>query len=440
MKIKAIFATFILAIFSLNISLAISLEMPTNFGATIPTKGVLTCDAVKDYGVEKYTKENQTPKLQKALDDIESKGGGVLIIPKGEYRFAELYMRSGVHIKVSSDAILKPYYTPKTQNIIMVHFTPAAREIPHKFVENCSISCLDEGKQYTVDYSEIAPDKSETLHKVRFVVNRLVRNFTVADAKIMDNFTKFCGIIFVGATTQDVAGVWEVTQPERGVIRNCSINNASHGYGLCQLHAGDGLLFENLRARGGVTLRLEGHAGQNVGTQNIFGHNLYNEYGKSCVMFQPHVTRHGLVTIDGVKTKSSSFAVLIRNGFIDKVAKQTDPNAEIGNFADGCRVTNIHSIYGREAQTEAKDVWMFEPEELQYIKKVNKKGGAVQVEGASSAVVFDDTRGGYNVECTNITFEGFPASHPANGIIKTEDLPRAQKDTWAISKTVPAYN
>ncbi len=415
---------------------AATLKMPTTFGTEPDRKG-LTLDAVKDYGVVSGSDKDQTPKLQAALDDLEKRGGGNLVIPKGEYRLAELYMRSNVHILVSSKATLKPFYTPKTYNIIMVHFTPAKREIPNKFVENCSISCLDRGKQFTVDYSEINSDGVGKLHKVRFVVNRLVRNFMVADANIIDNHTKFCGIIFVGAETQDVADQWEITRPTSGVIRNCSITNASHGYGLCQLHAADDILFEDLRANGGVTLRLEGHAGQNVGTKNIFGHNLYNEYGKAAVMFQPHVTHHGVVTVDGVETKGSAFAVLIRAGFIDREAKN-DPTAEVGRFDPGCRINNIHSVYGREAQTEAKDVWIYEPSELQYIKKVTKSGGHVQIEGASYTAVFDDTRGGYDVECTNITTEGFPASHPASGIIHTEDLPRGQKNTWSISKGIPA--
>ncbi len=423
-------------LFAVLTTSAQSIEMPTTFGVEI-NKSALTRDAVRDYGVESGSDKNQTSKLQAALDDLEKKGGGNLIIPKGEYRFAELYMRSNVHILVSSKATLKPYYTPKTYNIIMLHFTPAKAEIPNKFVENCSISCLDAGKQYTVDYSEIASDGSESLSKVRFVVNRLVRNFMVADANILDNYTKFCGIIFVGASTQDVADKWEITRPTNGVIRNCSITNASHGYGLCQLHAADNMLYEDLCAKGGVTLRLEGHAGQNVGTNNIFGHNLYNEYGKATVMFQPHVTNHGVVTIDGVKSKSSCFTVLIRAGFIDREAK-SDPNAKVGKFADGCRIANISAEYGREAQSEVKDVWIYEPDELQYIVKASKVGGSQQIEGASAAVIFDDTRGGYDVECTNVTFKGFPSTHPANGVIKTEDLPRQQKDTWTIAKGVAA--
>ncbi|MFI3305536.1 MAG: hypothetical protein R3Y68_03360 [Rikenellaceae bacterium] len=423
-------------LFAVSTIAAQSIKMPTTFGVE-PDKFALTRDAVRDYGVESGSDKNQTPKLQAALDDLEKMGGGNLIIPKGEYRFAELYMRSGVHILVSSKATLKPYYTPKTYNIIMLHFTPAKAEIPNKFVENCSISCLDAGKQYSVDYSEIAPDGSESLHRVRFVVNRLVRNFMVADANILDNYTKYCGIIFVGASTQDVADKWEITRPTNGVVRNCSITNASHGYGLCQLHAADNMLYEDLRAKGGVTLRLEGHAGQNVGTNNIFAHNLYNEYGKATVMFQPHVTNHGVVTIDGVESKSSCFTILIRAGFIDREAKG-DPNAKVGRFADGCRIANISAEYGREAQSEAKDVWIYEPSELLYINKVSKEGGCVQVEGSSAAVVFDDTRGGYDVECTNVKFRGFPSTHPVSGVVKTADLPRTQKDTWAIAKGIPA--
>ncbi|MFR9661768.1 MAG: hypothetical protein SNF60_06865, partial [Rikenellaceae bacterium] len=352
-----------------------------------------------------------------------------------------LYMRSNTHVLVSSKAVLKPYYTPKTFNVIMVHFTPAKKETPNAFIENCSISCLDEGKQYTVDYREIMPDGSEEgLKQVRFIANRLVRNFTVADANILDHYTKYCGIIFVGASTQDIADKWEITRPTNGLIRNCRITDASHGYGLCQLHAADNILFTNIRAKGGVTLRLEGHAGQNVGTKDIYGKDIYNEYGKAAVMFQPHVTHHGMVTIDGVESKSSAFTILIRAGFIDRAAKN-DPTAEVGTFPRGCTIKNIHGIYGRQAQTEAKDAWILDPSERKYVAKSKKDDVYTQTEAPSSAVVFDDTRGGYDIKCTNITSEGYPSHFPKSGIIFTSDLlPRTQKQTTTIAKTIPAYS
>ncbi len=408
-------------------------------GATIDRKAAMR-NVVKDYKMVSDRKKNQSAELQFAIEDLSKKGGGNLVIPAGEYCFAEVYMRSNVQLLISSKATLYPYYTPKTNNVIMLHFTPSLQEKPNEFVENCSVSCLDKGKQYTVDYSDFAPDSngSQGLDRVRFALARLARDFTIADANILDHYTKFCGIIFVGAKTPDVVGKWEVARPTNGVIRNNSITDASHGYGLCQLHAAENLLFENLRAKGGVTLRLEAHTGENVGIYDIYGRNLYNEYGKAALMMNPHIVHQGRFTVENVEAKSSAFAVLIRPGFLNKDAIANHPDAEIGSYASGSQINNIHSTFGTQAQTEAKDVWLYEPDMYQYIKMVEKDPRYSQIEAASYTTVLDNTEGVYTVICTNITHEGYP--HHVDGVLRTETLPRKQRSSWGIMKQIPAYS
>lgn len=435
---KRFFLILLLAI-GAEVTSAAELKFADIKGATID-RNAPTRDVVKDYKMVSDRKKDQSARLQFAIDDVSKRGGGNLTIPAGDYCFAEVYMRSNVQLLISSKATLYPYYTARTHNVIMLHFTPSLQERPNEFVENCSVSCLDEGKQYRVDYSDFAPDSdgNQGLDKVRFALARLARDFTIADANILDHYTKFCGIIFVGAKTPDVVGTWEVARPTNGVIRNNSITDASHGYGLCQLHAAENLLFENLRAKGGVTLRLEAHAGANVGIYDIYGRNIYNEYGKAALMMNPHIVHQGRFTVENVETKSSAFAVLIRPGFINKDARANHPDAEIGSYASGSQINKIHSTFGTQAQTESKDVWLYEPDMYRYIKMVEKDPRYSQIEAASYTTVLDNTEGSYSVICTNITHDGYP--HHVDGVLHTETLPRTQKSTWGIVKQIPAYS
>ncbi len=402
-------------------------------GANIDAKSY-TRNCVTDYGMVSSKTKNQSRELQAAIDDMSNRGGGNLLLPEGEYCFAEVYMRSNVQLRINSKATLYPYYTSNTENVIMLNFTPNKSDLEELYIENCSVSCYG-GDRFTVDYSHFTPDGHEGLNKVRFALARLVRNFTIADANILDHYTKFCGVIFVGAEPGEASKKWEVSRPTNGLIRNCRINNASHGYGMCQLHAARNLLFEDMEALGGVTLRLEAHAGGSVGIFDIYGRNIKNEYGKAAVMMNPHVVDQGMVTIDGVESRSSAFGVLIRPGFINKEARN-DPNAKIGSYANGSRINNIHSIFGTEAQTEKKDVWIYEPDMLKYIKRVKKDDVYSQIEGASYTTVFDNTAGSYNVICTNVTYEGYP--NYVDVMLRSEEMNRTPKDTWSISKSVEA--
>ncbi len=440
-------------------------SIPDNIGVTVDRNN-FTRNVVSDFGVEPNTSADLTRSLQNALDEMNRYGGGNLIIPAGEYHFAGLYMRSGVHILVSKDAVLKPFKTSSDRIVNMIEYTPTWNEIPaNEFVENSSISCLDEGEQYTVDYSdwssdieangrdpqlayykdELAAAEQEAItnnefFRVRFIRVKLARGFLIADANIKGNYTKCCGLLFVGANTPDVEMQWDVVRPTNGVIRNCSFSNASHGYGLAQTHAAKDLLFENLKSSGGVTLRLEAHVGVTVGIYNIYGRNIYNEYGKAAVLMQPHYTHHGKVIIDGVESKSAAHTILIRKGFTSDSYAPED--AEIGSFSSDSKISNIKSVWGEKAQIEMKDVWIYDEADYDKIAKVKVGNDPTfyQMEGASYDPIFDDTEGTYSVKCENISYEGFPYQNQ-QGILTAEMLaPKSQKDMWSIGNSLPIFN
>ena len=63
-----------------------------------------------DYSlVDDGAKTNQSALLQKAINDVAAAGGGRLILPKGTYRFAKVYLKSNVHLLIEKDTVIKPY-------------------------------------------------------------------------------------------------------------------------------------------------------------------------------------------------------------------------------------------------------------------------------------------------------------------------------------------
>jgi len=379
-------------------------------------------NAVKDYNMCSSLTEDQSDKLQNAIDDMALHGGGKLILPKGNYCFSNVYMNTGVHLFIEKGACLKPFIKKSGKNIIMLNFSP--KKESENFISNCSVQGLD--GRYTVDYSDVKDYKQS----VRFICCRLVKNFQISDVDIIDNFTTHCGIIFVPAKTIG-ADKWEVSRPTDGLIKNCSINHASMGYGLCQLHGAQSLKFINLFADGGITLRLEsGAGGIYAGVFGITAKNITNQNGLSAIMMNPHATQNGTVVIDSVWTKSSSFAVLIRQGFIDRKHKN-DPSARIGSYANDCKISHIHAIYGINAQIDRKDIWVLDPSLYKELKGYSVFSDKTII-GPSLATVLDDTNNNYKVTCTDITSEGF--TYYSNRVLFSKELNKRKKQTWQILK------
>lgn len=418
----------------------ISLGLKSPYVETMK-KGGLTKDVVKDYKmVSSYTKD-QSSKLQSAINDISKKGGGKLIIPEGIYCFSEVYMASNVHILVNEKAVLRPAGLlretkgkggiPNYSYGIMLHFSHINGRTSPKFIENCSIRS-ENGGRFTVDYSHLPLGDA---HQVRFICARMVRNFLIADVNIQDNYTKFCGIIFVPVDIDNVSKL-EVSRPTNGEIRDCSIFNANSGYGLCQFHGAQSLYLENIYAKGGITLRLEPDIVSEVdGIGDIRAVNVRSENGRAAVMMNPHTVHCGTIKVDGVWAKSSSFGVLIHKGFIDDQNKN-NPNATIGTYADDSEVVNIHVIYGIDAQVDRKEIWILEPNDAKYaLYRDNLYLSKASFDGPSVAPVFDNTRGMYKVTCRNITSEGFD-SHETYPLMYDEVKDR-ERNRWPIVDAMP---
>ena len=366
----------------------------------------LTKNLKSDYGlVNDNAKANQSEILQKAIDDLAAAGGGRLIVSKGTYRFAKVYLKSNIHLLIEKDTVIKPYWPQGERTVVFVldaeRPSKTTPEQEKEFIENVSIRGL--GGRFIIDYSDRERKEDES---IRGVICRMVRNFLICDLDIKDNFTSHCGLTLTptGSADKDAPN-WEVSRATDGTIRNCRIFNASPGYGLVQLHGAQSVHFENIYAKGGVALRLEtGAVGPQTGVYDITAKNVICENGRCAVMFGPHSAVNGVVKVDGVVAKSCTYAVTIGKGGVKEAQLRIEPDATDGIFAEGSYVKNIHAIFGKHAQTKTHAMLEI-PEE--YYDDLNLRWFNKFFEGPSIGAVKDGTNGHYKVIIENVSLEGF---------------------------------
>ena len=368
----------------------------------------LTKNLKSDYGlVDDNAKTNQSATLQEAINDIATAGGGRLILPKGTYCFAKVYLKSNVHLMIEQDTVIKPYWPQGEKTVVFfldVEEPSSKKEVKareREYIENVSIRGL--GGRFIVDYSDRERKEGEG---IRAVLCRMVKNFLISDLDVKDNFTVYCALTMTPTRSNDKAAKdWEVSRATDGTIRNCRIFNASPGYGLVQLHGAQSLHFEDLYAKGGVALRLEtGAVGEHTAVFDITAKNIVCENGRCAVMLGPHSAVNGFVHVDGVTAKSCAYSVQMGLGGVKEAELARNPNAQNGRFADGSSIRNIHAIFGNNAQIKTHAILKI-PEE--YLDDLRLRHVSKFFDGPSIGAVKDATEGAYHVIIENVTLKGF---------------------------------
>lgn len=368
----------------------------------------LTRNVQTDFGlIDDDAKRNQSEIFQRAIDNLADEGGGRLVVPKGTYRLAGVRLKSNIHLLIERGTVIKPYWPKGTKTVVfnMDAERPANRrktteEQERAYIENVSIRGL--GGRFVVDYSDRERREGEG---VRAVLCKMVKNFLIADLDVNDNFTTYCGITLTPLQTKRESKDWPVSRATDGTVRNCRIFNASPGYGLTQLHGAQSVHFEDIYAKGGVTLRLEtGAVGDKTAVYDITARNVVNEDGRCAVMFGPHSAMNGVVKVDGVLAKSSTYAVTMGKGGVKAAELEQNPDATDGIFAEGSYVKNIHAVFGTTAQIKTHAM-MDIPEE--YYDDLELRWFSKFFEGPSIGAVRDSTQGHYRVIIEDVTLEGF---------------------------------
>ena len=351
-------------------------------------------DLVKDFHASNKNFENVSSTIQKAIDKISQKGGGMLYIPAGEYGICRVSMKSNVHIIVSNKAVLKGIN--EAANGKSYSFFDIGN---NGLCENVSIE--GENGQFKVLIPDYKPG-------IRFTMITEARNFFIADLLIEDHDTKFSGIC-LGATKKTAENVKaNFCGPTNGVIMDCSTYNSDYGYGMIQAQAAQNVRFYNLYGEGGATLRLEtGYTKMNNlqwgGVFDITAKNIMCVRGNSALMVSPHSMHCGYVHISDVTAVSAGFAARIDGGFISKKYEKRD-DIIVGTFKGG-DLKNVTAYFGTQSQLKTKHLG-FLPTEL--VKLLPKPNHSTVMEPAPSAcpVVFD-AKYPFNLDTTSIVAIGY---------------------------------
>jgi hypothetical protein len=302
-----------------------------------PTTYVVTKNFRTDYNVDNDFETDDSNKLQTAIDEVSNLGGGKIIIPEGNYSFAEVFLKSNVHIEIDAKVIIRPaeIESKRSKNYAMFKVTNITSVDPVVNVSVCGVN----GK-FLVDLREAHTD----FLNIRIIQSYNVSNFKYSNIKVEDNFSKFSTLEFNGVKIGD-----RVYGPRKGVIKNIDLYNSDYGYGVVQLQLAKELFFKDLYGQGGATLRIETHNKvlRELGTYDIvdeiYGRGIRSENGNSALMLSPHFIDQGKVDIRDITSVGSGFAVRINKGFASPDEKEVGLGA--GSFSTSSIVKNISASF-----------------------------------------------------------------------------------------------
>lgn len=405
-----------------------------------------TVDLESDYGADGSDEMDDSQALQNAIDAMTAHpNGGKIFIPAGTYYFLNIILKDNVHIMVDTAAVIKP---TEESGIIFKYGYNSKGADAAVTVRNVSIRSNHEGSKYTIDYSHVPGNPN----KMHFVNCKNVNNFMIADFFVKDNWSKISAISMSVATYND-----QWWRPENGVIKNGDMSNGHYGYGLIQMQVGNMVLFRDLAGTGGVTLRLESgavpHTPAWMNTDSIYSRNISSSDGHGALMLGPHTKDNGHVDADGVYSYGSLWAVGAGGGYV--TTEEESLGYTPGSFASTCVVTNIHAVYGENAQLKWKNFDEIPCAIRHLITSEPVMDGKIYIGPASCAVhsTNEEKANPYTVHWSNITTEGFEHQFdlilnladenpdclpvPVNGIsISQENLDLAARDTAQLTAIV----
>ncbi|MGN0905889.1 MAG: glycoside hydrolase family 28 protein [Bullifex sp.] len=77
----------------------------------------------RTFGIIPDSSENQTEKIQKAIDEMSGKGGGKLVFPKGVYRTGSIFLKSHVELHLASDETVLSFVSEDPEKNYPIRFS-----------------------------------------------------------------------------------------------------------------------------------------------------------------------------------------------------------------------------------------------------------------------------------------------------------------------------
>ena len=354
-------------------------------------------------------------KLSEAIDKASKKGGGIITIKNGNYKFKEgVTIKSNVHIHVESGV---NFY----MNDEGVLFT-AESKITGKPVTNFSIIGLDK-EPFTIHFKY--GNTSNYVKKNSFLKLGYTSNFKISNVKILDAFTKISSIVLAANTSsvdiltkknskngrtnliQQVFGV-----PSKGIIEKVHNENGSYGYGVVQMQAGNNIVYRDLSGVGGVSLRWESGLNVNqlfrpIGSapiyhingielpltidkqpkiNQVYGTNISCNNGHAAFTMSPHTVKQGSVFLSKIRTESCEAAGEVSKGFINNFKREEKAGLAVskfqigkGSYASNSTITDVVAVFGQYAQIKSKN-FKYIPCELRVDRGTNSKNVGLSTE------------------------------------------------------------
>ncbi|WP_162030846.1 MULTISPECIES: Ig-like domain-containing protein [unclassified Lentimonas] len=383
-----------------------------------------TVNLVTDYGANGADTNDDSLALQNAIAAMTAlPNGGEIVIPAGTFYFNLIEIKSNVHLVFDTGATLKTASTVTDSNHGMFYFgakTGIAEVTP---VQNSSIRCAQGGSggRFTVDFTG-------AINTNIFVVNSTSGdNFMIADFNLIDNQTKFNAVTVNTARHDDGSGV-VYSMSKNGLIKNITCSNQRYGYGVIQMKSGTNILIKNLDGEGGATVRLESGGDAYLDPpqyvmNEIYVRDIVGRQAKGAVMLSPHTRNNGKIDVARVIGIACGYTVDVSGGFV--------ANGELGvgagTFADTTIISDVHGIFGLDAQFKPKDFDLIPCAiRSQLSGTLNPDGSSYN--GPAAVCIYypadttdalGDDAGDYIVTFRNVTHEGF--DHQYKLIINEDD-------------------
>lgn len=346
--------------FTITLSLVFSLAWGNSF--SIPNDDTFYNPDIKSYQktiVQPSADADQSSLIQSAIDEVNSKGGGILYIEgiDGNQTYnlvTGVSIKSDVHIRVSPNVIFKSNKTTK------VTLFSAGKDGDER-ITNFSISCTDETDFFMFDFSDrIAGEKDGGAIAVSLGG---VANFRLADIKVIDNYTQFSCVTVNLMEYEDALGATKYMFAKDGIIEHMETTEGHYGYGSVQCQAAINVLYRNLIGEGGATLRLETGAigkanlvDKSIKINMVYGTGIKCTNGQAVLTLSPHTVYNGKVFIDDLTAISCETGAIVAAGFLSAKKGQADADGNAidgyvyGYFDSESIVSNLKVYYGEEGQ------------------------------------------------------------------------------------------
>lgn len=329
--------------------------------------------------------------LNQEIYTLSEAGGGVIRITKGTYCFAEVVLRSNIHLKIDADVTIKPNLEgwPSGKNLRMFLVGEDF------YVENVAITNSDEDNDDRNTWFKADIPQGD-YGGVRFIEFSNVENFKFSGMSLTDSYSRFSNIVLNLPSNENVDEI-----PKKGVIKNVVMTGMHVGYGVVQMQSGKSVLYKNLDGQGGVTLRVEtGAAATNkvnkVTVDDVVGRNITSRSGDAAFNMSPHRVDQGRVDIEGIVAINSTHAVQIAAGFIGNKPGLIENK---GTFDSRSYIGDITVTGGEGAQVKWKDFKYFDCDDRRKLILKCKNPDEESTPGHSIGVIRDNAaaEGG----CTN---------------------------------------